>query len=88
MYTRPDEFMNHNSAHPPLFGFEWSQPLVCNILSRREGNAHKRRTMQTWKHALDKVWATRPIEGTRMIIDRQPNIMKTIIDCDGGPALY
>ena len=57
-------------------------------LERREGNAHKRRTMQMWKNALDEVWATRPIEATQKIIDRQPKIMSAIIDADGKSTRF
>ena len=57
-------------------------------LERLKENAHKWRTMQMWKNALDEVWATRPIEATRKIIDRQPKIMKAIIDADGKPTRF
>ena len=57
-------------------------------LERREGNAHKRRTMQMWKNAFDEVWATRPIEATRKIIDLQPKIMRAIIDANGKSTRF
>ena len=57
-------------------------------LERREKNAHKRRTMQMWENTLDETWATRSIEATRKIIDRQPKIMKAIIDADGESTRY
>ena len=57
-------------------------------LERQEKNAKKRRTMMMWKNALDEQWRTRPIEATRKIIDRQPKIMRAIIEADGGRAPY
>ena len=64
-------------------GFAESFQESQEDLERREGNAHKRRTMQVWKNGFDEVWTTRPIEATRKIIDRQTKIMKAIIDADG-----
>ena len=52
-------------------------------LERREANLNKTRTMQMCKNALDHVWATRPTEATRMILDCQPKIIRAIIDGDG-----
>ena len=57
-------------------------------LERREKNRNKRRTMMMWKNALDNEWETRPIEATRRIIDRQPKIMRAIIETDGGRTPY
>ena len=57
-------------------------------LERREKNRNKRRTMMMWKNALDNEWETRPIEATRKIIDRQPKIMRAIIETDGGRTPY
>ena len=57
-------------------------------LERREKNRNKRRTMMMWKNALDNEWETRPIEATRKIIDRQPKIMRAIIEADGGRTPY
>ena len=55
---------------------------------RREKNRNKRRAMMMWKNALDNEWETRPIEATRKIIDRQPKIMRVIIEADGGRTPY
>ena len=52
-------------------------------LERQEKNAKKQRTMMMWKNALDEQWRMRPIEATRKIIDRQPKIMRAIIEADG-----
>ena len=57
-------------------------------LERREKNAKKRRTMMMWKNALDEQWKMRPIEAFRKIIDRQPKIMRAIIDADGSRMPY
>ena len=57
-------------------------------LERREKNRNKRRTMMMWKNALDNEWETRSIEATRKIIDRQPKIMRAIIEADGGRTPY
>ena len=57
-------------------------------LEREEKNAKKRRNKMMWKNALDEQWRTRPIEATRKIIDRQPKIMRAIIEADGGRAPY
>ena len=57
-------------------------------LERREKNRNKRRTMMMWKNALDNEWETRPIEATRKILDRQPKIMRAIIEADGGRSPY
>ncbi len=57
-------------------------------LERREKNRNKRRTMIMWKNALDNEWETRPIEATRKIIDRQPKIMRAIIEAGGGRTRY
>ena len=57
-------------------------------LERREKNATKRRTMIMWKNALDEQWKTRPIKATRKTIDRQPKIMRAIIEADGGRTPY
>ncbi len=57
-------------------------------LERREKNRNKRRTMMMWKNALDNEWETRPIEATRKILDRQPKIMRAIIEADGGRPPY
>ena len=57
-------------------------------LERREKNRNKRRTMMMWKNALDEQWRNRPIEATRKIIDRQPKIMRAIIEADGARTSY
>ena len=57
-------------------------------LERREKNPNKKRTMQMWKNALDQTWATRPLEATRKIIDRQPRIMRDIIEREGGRTAH
>ena len=44
--------------------------------------------MMMWKNALDNEREIRPIEATRKIIDRQPKIMRAIIDADGGRTPY
>ena len=36
--------------------------------------------MMMWKNVLDHTWRTRPIEATRKIIDRQPKVMRAIIE--------
>ena len=59
-------------------GFELAQEDV----ERREKNAGHKWTMYMWKNALN-VWNTRPIEETRKLIDRMPNIMKGIIESEG-----
>ena len=40
-------------------------------LERREKNQNKKRTMQMWENALDHNWATRPLEATQDIIERE-----------------
>ena len=57
-------------------------------LERREKDQRKRRTMMMWNNALDHEWETRPIEATRKIIDRQPEIMRAIIEADGRRTSY
>ena len=57
-------------------------------LERREKNRNKRRAMMMWKNALDEQWRNRPIEATRKIIDRQPKIMRAIIEADGARTSY
>ena len=57
-------------------------------LECQEKNAKKQRTMMMWKNALDEQWRTRPIKATRKIIDRQPKIMRAIIEADGGRTPY
>ena len=57
-------------------------------LERREENRNQKRTMMMWKNALDHTWRTRPIEATRKIIDRQPKVMRAIIEAEGGRTPY
>ena len=57
-------------------------------LERREENRNQKRTMMMWKNALDHIWRTRPIEATRKIIDRQPKVMRAIIEAEGGRTPY
>ena len=57
-------------------------------LERREKNQNKKRTMQMWKNALDHTWATRPLQATRKIIDRQRKIMRDIIEREGGRTAH
>ena len=57
-------------------------------LERREKNRNKRRTMMMWKNALDEQWRNRRIEATQKIIDRQPKIMRAIIEADGTRTPY
>ena len=57
-------------------------------LERREKNRRKRRSMAMWKNALDHQWRTRPIEATQKIIDRQPKVMRAIIETEGGRTPY
>ena len=57
-------------------------------LECREKNGNKRRTIMMWKNALDEKWRTLPIEATRKIIDRQPKIMRAIIEADGVRTPY
>ena len=54
-------------------------------LERRKKRRNKRRM---WKNALDEQWRNRLIETTRKIIDRQPKIMRAIIEANGGRMQY
>ena len=40
--------------------------------------------MMIWKNVLDHTWRTQPIAATRKIIDRQPKVMRAIIEEEGG----
>ena len=55
---------------------------------RREANANKRRTMNMWRNAIDHTCETRPMEEIHKLIDRQPKVVQTIIDCEGGRSGY
>ena len=44
--------------------------------------------MMMWKNTLDNEWETCSIEAARKIIDRQPKIMRVIIEADGGQTPY
>ena len=57
-------------------------------LERREKDRRQKRTMMMWKNAVDYVWATRPIEATRKIINRQPKVMRAIIANESGRTPY
>ena len=57
-------------------------------LERREKNRKQNRNMMMWKNALDHTWRTRHIEATRKIIDRQPKVMRAIIEAEGGRTPY
>ena len=57
-------------------------------LERREENRNQKLTMMMWNNALDHTWRTRPIQATRKIIDRQPKVMRTIIEAEGGRTPY
>ena len=52
-------------------------------LERREKNANKERTMMMWKNALQNTWDQRPIQEVQKLFDRQPMIMKAIIEAEG-----
>ena len=52
--------------------FEFAQEDV----ERRENNAHHKRTMHMWKHALEHVWNSRPIEEMQKLIYRMPKIIQ------------
>ena len=64
--------------------FEESQLDV----ERREKNANKKRTMVMWKNELDKTWDGRPVEEIYKLIERQPRIMKEIIEKEGERTSY
>ena len=57
-------------------------------VERREKNANKRRTMQMWRNAVEHTWETRPMSEIHKLIDRQPKIMHSIIECEGGRTCY
>ena len=57
-------------------------------LERREKNAKKARSMMMWKNALQKTWDKRPIEEVQKLSDRQPMIMKAIIEAEGGRTKF
>ena len=37
-----------------------------------------------WHNAIEHTWETRPIEEVQKLIDRQPMVMKAIIEAEGG----
>ena len=57
-------------------------------VERREKNANKRRTMQMWRNAVEHTWETRPMSEIHKLIDRQPKIMHSIIECEGERTCY
>ena len=57
-------------------------------LERREENAHKSRSMKMWKNALTEIWNDRPIEEVHKLFDRQPKIMREIIEKNGSRTRY
>ena len=81
--------LNSRSHYCMPDGTEFAETFqdAQEYLEPREKNAKKRRTMMMWKKVLDEQLKTRPIEATRKIIDRQPKIMRAIIEADGGNAV-
>ena len=57
-------------------------------LERREKNAKKKRSMAMWHNVIEKTWNSRPIEEVQKLIDRQPMVMRAIIEADGGQTPY
>ena len=57
-------------------------------LERREVNAKKSRTMLMWRNALTSTWNHRPIEEVQKLFDRQPMIMREIIENGGARTRY
>ena len=57
-------------------------------LERREKNLKKKRTMLMWHNAIEHTWETRPIVEVQKLIDRQPMVMKAIIEAEGGQTPY
>ena len=55
---------------------------------RREKNRGYKRTMKMWKHSITDVWENRPIEEVRKLINKQPKIMKEIIELGGARTAY
>ena len=62
--------------------------LSQQVVERREENLQKKRMMVMWKNSLVHVSENRPIEATLKLIHRVPEIMKAIIDADGGKISY
>ena len=44
--------------------------------------------MAMWYNAIEKTWNSRPIEEVQKLIDRQPMVMRAIIEADGGQTPY
>ena len=57
-------------------------------LERREENRNQKRTMKMWRNAITTTWKNRPIEEIQKLINRQPMIMKKIIEVDGERTGY
>ena len=53
-------------------------------VERREKNINHRRTMMMWKNAVTDTLNNLPIEEVRKLIDRQPKVMRAIIQAEGG----
>ena len=62
-------------------------PSLQTDLGRRERNAKKARTMM-WKNALQKTWDEHTIEEAQKLFDRQPMIMESIIETEGGRTKF
>ena len=44
--------------------------------------------MAMWHNVIEKTWNSRPIEEVQKLIDRQPMVMRAIIEADGGRTPY
>ena len=57
-------------------------------LERREKNLRKKWTMLMWHNAIEHTWETQLIGKVQKLIDRQPMVMKAIIEAEGGRTPY
>ena len=94
MYLAPEDrapngypARSHDSQ-PCETEFAQSFEVAQEHLEKKENHDGKRRTMTMWKNSLNHVWNTRPMEETQKLIDRQPKIMRAIIEAEGFRTPY
>ena len=74
---QPEETEFANAFEGAQLDLEW-----------KEKNANKKRFMAVWHNAIQKTWNCLPIEEVQKLIDRQPMVMRAIIEAEGGRKPY
>ena len=85
---------SHENGYPPRS--HDCQPVETHFanvyheaqLKLEDAERNRSRSMLMWKNSLDSTWENWPLEEIRKLISRQPEVMKKIIEVEGGRTKF